>query len=80
MSMTEKRYYCNENFVVIDSKTEKSCSYFKCMNLLNEKEKEIKGLEEENEQLKEVVREFIQNSTQHNLWKLRTVLKDSDLE
>ena len=50
--MTEERYYCNENFVVIDSKTEKSCSYFKCMNLLNEKEKEIRELEEENKELK----------------------------
>lgn len=29
----------------------------------------------ENEQLKQVVGEFVENQTQHNLWKLRTVLK-----
>lgn len=38
-------------------------------------------LQEEHEQLKQVAKDFVENPTQHNLWKLRTVvLKDSDVE
>lgn len=43
----KERYYCNENLVVIDSKTKKSCSYFECMNLLNEKEDKLRRIEKE---------------------------------
>ena len=35
---------------------------------------------EENEQLKKAAKEFTQNRTQHNLWKLTAVLKDSGVE
>lgn len=34
----------------------------------------------ENEQLKKVAEEFVENPTQHNLWKLRTALKSGDVE
>lgn len=34
----------------------------------------------ENEQLKKAAKEFTQNKTQHNLWRLRTVLKDCGVE
>ena len=37
---------------------------------------EILKLERENEELKKVAEEFAQKPTQHNLWKLRTVLKE----
>ena len=39
-------------------------------------------LKKENEQLKQIAEEFIENKTQHNLWKLRTILKElkGDLE
>lgn len=42
-------------------------------DLLNE-------LYEENEELKKVAKEFAENPTQHNLWKLRYVLKSGDME
>lgn len=36
----------------------------------------ISKLKKENEELKKVAGEFTQNPTQHNLWKLRTTLKE----
>ena len=42
--------------------------------------KENRELKNENEQLKKVAKEFVQNQTQHNFWKLRIVLKDSGVE
>ena len=40
--------------------------------------KKLCGVLNENGQLKKVAKEFTQNPTQHNLWKLRTVLNDGD--
>ena len=51
----------------------------KCASLeeaLFKADRERAKLEKENEQLKQIAEEFIENKTQHNLWKLRTILKE----
>lgn len=79
--MTEKRFeiYDEENGYVRDNKTGKS--YSACGGgdglpfVINEYHK----LEKENEQLKkirDVGFELAEETTQHNLWKLRTFLKE----
>lgn len=95
MEMVEKRFIvadrwikdnCMGGLLNIDFNTITDANL--CCNLLNqiEKEKRDNGklatqLLKENEQLKQVANDFAENPTQHNLWKLRTVvLKDSDVE
>ena len=85
--MTEKRFLLvkcvYENWGLIDKSLEdidqlvlmhtSKSSVRYLVNLLNQ-------LNDENEQLKKVAKEFVQNRTQHNFWKLRTVLRDSGVE
>lgn len=77
--MTEKRYEYWKNSDTFYDTEIKYGQYFRILD-----KKEVVGLlnalYEENEQLKKITKEFTQNPTQHNLWKLRTILKDSDVE
>ena len=82
--MTKKRFVDNgiediENQSFTDNLTEKT---YWIDNGLDEIVELLNKLYEENEQLKQVAEEFIENKTQHNLWKLRTILKElkGDLE
>ena len=60
--------------------TECPVPHKKASDLIPMEEEQVVELLNENEQLKKVAKEFTQNPTQHNLWKLRTVLKDSDVK
>lgn len=73
--MTEKRFTFADGFNIVAIKdNDKIMNSKQVCNKLNE-------LHEENKQLKQVAKDFVENPTQHNLWKLRTVvLKDSDIE
>ena len=63
----------------IDDKTfNKTLTFNEVVDILNNFQdltidglKQIKQLKKENEQLKQVAKDFAENPTQHNLWKLR---------
>ena len=82
--MTGKRFFLKRRFLRKDTFHDVVCHKFmdsketeKTLNQLYDK---YSSLKIENEQLKKAAKEFAQNRTQHNLWRLRTVLKDSDVE